>query len=246
MSINFEKFRVEFNKLHEAMQKKSKNKKFKKSDAQFDAVRQHLLDFNEIVQYYNTDLIFINRLRNLLVHEEKSIEYVLADPSFEIIDRIINIRKKILNPDDASIFCKGKVYCLDTSDYLKKALEIIQNEGISQFPLFSSKGLEGIISDNGLTNWLASKYEQKSIEIDDTTLNDIVKQSSDEDFNNYDIVAPGTLLFDVVELFSQKLEQGKNSFIILVSETRKIQNSKDILGIITPWDIQYIHEKLKV
>lgn len=246
MATNFDKFRVEFNNLLETMQQKSKKTEFKKRSAEFDSVRQHLYKFNETVKYYNTDLIFINRLRNILIHEEKSIDYVLADPSIEIIDRIISIRKKISNPDDASIFCRDKVYCLDTENYLRDALKIIQEEKISQFPLISNNGIEGIISDNGITNWLSTKYDAKSISIEFVTLKDIIEQSVDEDFNNYKVISPSTLLFDVVELFSKKLKQGKNSFVLLISHEEKIKNSSDVLGIITPWDIQQIQERIKV
>lgn len=246
MSDNFEKFRVEFNKLHEAMQKISKMKKSKSSNAEFDGLRQHLLGFNETVQYYDTELIFINRLRNVLIHEEKSIEYILAEPSIEIIDRIINIRKKILNPDEASIFCREEIYCLSTSNYLADALKIVKEESITQFPLISEKGMRGIISDNGITHWLSTKCNQKSINIDKVTLKEIIDESSDEDFNNYKVVSPSTLLFDVIELFSEKLKQGKSSFVILVSDSNKIKKSEEILGIITPWDIQQIQERIKV
>lgn len=203
MATNFDKFRVEFNNLLETMQQKSKKAEFNKRSAEFDTVRQHLLNFNETVQYYNTDLIFINRLRNILIHEEKSIDYVLADPSIEIIDRIISIRKKISNPDDASIFCSGNIYCLDTEDYLRDALKIIQKEKISQFPLISNNGIQGIISDNGITNWLSTKYNTKSISIESVTFENIIEQSVDEDFNNYKIISPSTLLFDVIFIFGK-------------------------------------------
>lgn len=244
MSNNFEKFRVEFNNLHEVMQQKSKKTKFKNAD--FDTLRQHLFEFNETVQYYNTELAFINRLRNLLIHEEKSIEYILAEPSLQIIDRIIGIRKKIYNPDNAASFCRENTYCLDINDNLKHALKIIREEKISQFPLLSNGELKGIISDNGITNWLSTKSDHKFIDIESVTFEDIIAESSDEDFNNFEIVKPSTLLFDVMELFSNKLQEGKNSFVLLISSEKRINKKQDILGIITPWDIQQIQKTIEV
>ncbi|MGQ7359581.1 hypothetical protein ACTGWZ_11145, partial [Streptococcus suis] len=45
-------------------------------------------------------------------------------------------------------------------DKLIKALEIVEQEHFSKFPIFSDKGYQGLVSDKGLTNWLAKASKE--------------------------------------------------------------------------------------
>ncbi|MFV8253200.1 hypothetical protein ACNNLS_09225 [Aerococcus viridans] len=103
----------------------------------------------------------------------------------------------------------------------------------SQFPVFNNNELVGLISENGITHFLAESVAEDVISIVDTEVKDAIKL--DEAKDSISIVNSNTLIHDVEEIFSKKLHEGNSIFAILVSSRgRKIKTSDDIVGIITP------------
>ncbi|MFX3964407.1 hypothetical protein ACJBXL_10350, partial [Streptococcus suis] len=55
---------------------------------------------------------------------------------------------------------KIKPVIFEGNDKLTKALEIVEQEHLSKFPILSDKVYQGMDSDKGLTNWLAKARKE--------------------------------------------------------------------------------------
>ena len=104
-----------------------------------------------------------------------------------------------------------------------------------QFPIFDEAGLRGILSHNGITNWLAHNHSKGQVDLRDVLIKDIV--TDEETYLDYEVIATNTTLFDVEELFSNNLLKGRNQYVVLLSDKADIRKWEDIDGIITPWDV---------
>ena len=78
MTDTMGRFISEFNNLHDAMMEKVD------SDDDFFSLLKEMED-DPIISRFKDELHIIRKLRNILIHEKKTIEYDIAIPSEEVI-----------------------------------------------------------------------------------------------------------------------------------------------------------------
>lgn len=228
MTNNFERFISEYNKLHEALKEKAnKNRDF------FSLLKR--LEKDVIIARYKDELHLIRKLRNLLVHEKTTIHYDIAIPSEEVISQMTYIRKQIIQPATAGDHFSRKVFSFNIEDSLERLLYFINEKHLYQFPVFDEDGLAGVLSHNGITNWLAHDFSKNTIDFSRITIEDIV--ADEESYYHYEVISSNTSLFDVEAMFSSNLFVGRSQYVILISDKNKIKKWEDLKGIITPWDL---------
>ena len=228
MTKNFERFISEYNKLHDALRNRAN-----REDDFFSLLKS--LERDAIIARYKDELHLIRKLRNLLVHEKKNIQYDIAEPSEVVIDQMGFIRKQIIQPATAGDHFSRQVFSFNIDDSLERLLYFINRKHLYQFPIFSEDGLEGVLSHNGITNWLAHYFSKDSIDLNKVTIKEIV---ADEDsYYHYEVIPTKTSLFDVEAMFSSNLFVGRSQYVILISDKDKIEKWEDLQGIITPWDL---------
>lgn len=236
MTNNFERFISEFNQLHDALRKRAKH------DDDFFSLLKRLED-DVIVGRYKDELHLIRKLRNLLVHEKKTIQYDIAEPSEVVIQQMNFIRKQIIQPATAGDHFSRRVFSFNIDDSLERLLYFINEKHLYQFPIFDHQGLAGVLSHNGITNWLAHDFSKNSINFKKITINEIV---TDEDsYYHYEVIPSDKSLFDVEAMFSSNLLVGRSQYVILISDQEKIENWEDLQGIITPWDLPKLMDLLR-
>lgn len=122
---------------------------------------------------------------------------------------------------------------------MAEVLQVVSNTQYSQFPIFKDKKLVGLLTENGITQFLSNSVKDDIISISETIVDDIIKE--DEGKESFTIVNSNTLLYDINEEFRHNLNNGNSIFAILISNRgRKIKSPSDIKGIITPWDLPKI------
>lgn len=236
MTNNFERFISEFNQLHDALRKRAK-----KEDDFFSLLKA--LENDVIINRYKDELHLIRKLRNLLVHEKKTIQYDIAEPSEVVIQQMIFIRKQIIQPATAGDHFSRRVFSFNIDDSLERLLYFINEKHLYQFPIFDHQGLAGVLSHNGITNWLAHDFSKNSIDFSQVTIEDIVE---DEDsYYHYEVISSDTSLFDVELMFQSNLLVGRSRYLILISDENEVKEWKDLQGIITPWDLPELISLLK-
>lgn len=179
------------------------------------------------------DIPFIKtcaKLRNILVHDQKAPYHYPAIPSAWMVEKFDTIANSIQNPKRVLPAYKCNVSKLQIDQKLTNVLELIRNKGYSQFPVYDGNQLRGLLTENGITRWLAEYVRKESIfDFEDI----IVKEafSKEEDRVDYEFVNSETLIDDVFYKFSAN----PNLEAVFISPGGN--TTEDPLGIITRWNI---------
>ncbi|WP_423188715.1 CBS domain-containing protein [Alkalibacterium sp. f15] len=132
------------------------------------------------------------------------------------------------------VFLK-RVRTFDVNDPLEKVLEVINHVRYTQFPVFDGDNLVGIISSIGVTKYLAKAMNQDIRSIKNTTVKHILEVEDEQNF--YEVISSDKSIFDIEEIFSERIKEGRTTYILLIAKGEKINKKSDLIGIITPWDI---------
>lgn len=234
-STNYEKFLRAFNTLHETL-----GKKLNQPNLQFgELLKVAKKNRDKVVMNYSSELDFYREFRNFLVHQATIDKPPVAEPNDFVIEEIKEITQRIENPKKVYELFLSEVIHFNMDDSLSEVLNVVKEKEYSQFPVFNENELIGLISENGITRFLAESVDEDIISIVDTKVKDVINQ--DEAKNSLSTVNSNTLIHDVEEIFNKKLQEGNSIFAILVSKRgRKIEGPEDIVGIITPWDLPII------
>lgn len=232
---NYDKYQGEFNTLHEVLKNKLNNK-----DRNFGRLIQYGKNNNDkVINNYYDELNFHREFRNILSHSHMRGKPPVAQPSDAVIEEIISLTNRINSPKKTSDLFLKDVTHFDYSDSLAKVLQFVNDNHYSQFPVFENTQLKGLITENGITQFLSRSVKDDVISISETIISDVIKL--DEAKDSWEIVNSNTLLIDVKEIFNKKLNAGNSLFAILISNRGKnIKNPEDIIGIITPWDLPMV------
>lgn len=236
MTEKYDEFISEYNKLHDALKDYAE-----KDDSFFSLLK--VLEKDRIVSRYKDELHIIRKLRNLLVHEKKTIDYDVAIPSDKIIEQLKMIRQQIIQPATVGEHFSRKVFAFNIDDSLERLLYFINQKHLYQFPIFDKDELAGVISHSGITNWLAHDYSKNSIDFSKVKISDIV--ANEDSYYHYEVIKSDTSLFDVEAMFSSNLFVGRSQYLILISDEEKIRKKEDLKGIITPWDLPEVMSSLR-
>ena len=192
---------------------------------------------DRVITHYERQLNFYKDVRNLLTHDRLPSQKNILLPSDELLQDLISVKNTIEHPKKIGELFRTDVQAFNTNDTLGKILPNIRKNKISQFPLFAGKRLVGIITENGITNYLARHSEQDLSAIKEIPAVDII--ASDERRKNYAVVAENKSIYEIEELFYHQIASGHGSFILLIAKNGKKNKPtpKDLIGVITPWDM---------
>lgn len=229
---NHDRYTGAFNTLHEVLQEK-----LNKKDRNFGQLIIYGKNNNDkIINHYHDDFDFHREFRNILTHSHTQNKPPVAEPSDAIINDLNTLINKIKYPKKANEVFLSEVKHFNENDSLAEVLQVVSNTQYSQFPIFNDEKLVGLLTENGITQFLSNSVKDDIISISETTVGDIIKV--DEGKESLTIVNSNTLLYDINEEFRRNLNNGNSIFAILISSRgRKIENPDDIKGIITPWDL---------
>lgn len=233
---NTEKFIAAFNNLQAAVAEKvgqPKTTSFKR-----------MIDFAEknndkVIIHYKKRLNFYREFRNLLVHNNVKGQNV-ASPAEALIDEVKEVTDKIAHPKKVRDLFKNDddVISFDINNSLTDVLKIVDEKKYSQFPVFKEGNLEGIISANGITNFLAKVVDKDVISISETTIADVIQ--SDEQKDSFEVISQNKSIYDIESIFSKRIAEGRTSYVLLITSDGLQKPRQKFIGIITPWDLPKI------
>lgn len=172
-------------------------------------------------------------LRNAIQHGSGLNGEAIAEPHDKIVDEIIDIEEKLRSPKRMNhFFCD--VYSLNETDSMSKMLQLVQQFQYSQFPVFNSKGeFISLVTESGITNWLASKVKDDLISFEETVVSDLL--SVDELAETYRFISRITTVYEAKDYFLQAANEGRKLEALLITESGK--SNQALLGIVTHWDL---------
>ena len=199
--------------------------------------------FSPIRKYYK-EVEAARKLRNVKTHFNGKNGTEIFEVSKEFVKFI---EEKIIKPYEKeqriSTFLKSSsVMSLSSMDSVKTLLGEIRTKNYSQFPIFDEhEKFMGVISDNGIANWLA---QQVSISHDvfDTKIEVLLAKEEEQ---RYAVVSTDDLVLTVLEKFDLP------SLPLCVLVVKKGANKRDftrkqLKHIVTRYDIPNLQDFLNI
>lgn len=235
-NTQYERFNSAFNRLDRAISKRLNLTHGDRLNGFKNAIKTGKRNGDKLISNYYERLDVINELRNFVTHESLTAEPI-ASPSDSIIEEIESITSKISHPKKVRDLFLNDVISFTDSDQLSEALKIVREKNYSQFPVFKDDELVGLVTENGITKYLAHVIEGDLILIEKTSLAEILE--ADDSVDSYDVIYENKSIYDIEEIFNKQIQKGNTTFILLITKkaNNQITSKDDIVGIITPWDI---------
>ena len=191
---------------------------------------------SEYAEYYPTwpkkdFLQKVGDVRNIIVHNpEKEGDYLFV-PITSVVEELERICDSLLNPMRIYPKFKREVEKFQTTDTLYSVLKVIYEKEYSQFPVYKDKIFTGLLTENGISRWLANHAIDESplIEFNEIQLSSVFLE--EEKRENYSFVTRNMTMLDAENQFMQKPDMEA----LLITETGK--HDQALLGIVTSWDI---------
>ncbi|MCA9766150.1 MAG: CBS domain-containing protein [Carnobacterium sp.] len=235
MNDNISRFYHAFNELQDVVAKKM-NKSAETNFGSLLGIAR--LQKDKVILSYMDSLDFFREFRNLLIHKTISGEEAIATPSSLLIEEIEMITEKIKHPKKVKDLFLSEVVTFDQGDKLSLVLKKVKEKSYSQFPVFNDNKLVGIVSENGITNFLANSISEDFISIKDITIEEVL--GAHEEKRLYEVINENKSIFDIESIFNKRIKEGKTAYVLLISKNQHIKSPTDIVGIMTPWDIPEI------
>ena len=189
-----------------------------------------------IVRKYEDDLRAFADLRNAIVHHRTALDYVIAEPHDEIVDRIEQLDVTLSRPTHVGKMFRKRVRVFQIQDSLHKVLKTIHNRQYTQFPIYEGKQFRGLLTTVGITNWFANRINHGKLSHKMPTIGDILEFEKRR--VNYKFISRYMTVYEAEELFKQGVESGKRFEALLITEHGK--KEQKLIGMITPLDIMKI------
>jgi predicted transcriptional regulator len=169
-------------------------------------------------------------LRNVLTHQRTTPYQYPAVPSTFTLAEVKKFRDALINPQKAIPTFQREVEFLSPDKSLAWVLGKINDCDYSQFPVYEGQTFLGLLTENGITRWLAHHTSNETIvDFEDEKIRQILPE--EEERSNYTFVSRETLVDEIVEEFSENL------FLEAALITHNGRENEKLLGIATRWDI---------
>lgn len=191
------------------------------------------------------DLLYAARqLRNLLTHQTTTDIPEIAEPSTYLIETLKRIITQYKSPVSIMEYLKSQkaetIVTFKVGEALQAVLSVIKEKHYSQFPVFDDQQYVGLISENGITNWLAERVSDEQMlsrDLSTVTIDEVLKL--EEKNHRVTKIYKENNLFQLIELFEKS-----QSTVILVCKKQNLEmdTPDDIVGILTNSDISLIYQ----
>lgn len=173
----------------------------------------------------------VAEVRNAIVHGKLEAYRYVAIPAPAIMEQLRACRDRLMHPALAIPTFARKVQTVLIDESLAHVLKVINQQQYSQFPVYEDNRFQGLLTENGLTRWLAHHVATNLtlVELEDVPVREVLR--NEEKRKTYHFVARGCRVDDLKALFAlyELLEA------VLITSTGK--ESEGLLGIATRWDV---------
>ncbi len=198
-------------------------------------------EINKQVKEFNTELKGLADLRNFIVHGE--IGDPLAVVSDRGIKRIRYIEKELTDPMKIEELFPKSVIGVRADTSLSALLDIIKEKKYSQFPVLNGDDFIGLITENGISNWLANNIKDDQVSIKGVLVRDVIPEEQEKE--SYSILYKTDTLYDVIGKFEEAYKTEDRTFVVIVLDEPKDKVTlREIYTMITPWDLDLIYKNL--
>lgn len=174
-------------------------------------------------------------IRNVLAHDKVSSHYAVV-PTLHFVEEMEQLRSRIREPLLVIPTFRRKVEVVSQSDSLSSVLKIIDKRDYSQFPVYDGHKFKGLLTENGITRWLAHHVSThlSMVELEEITVRAALQEEENARLN-VRFLARDSTVNEVKRLFAS------HEFLeaVLITETGSLKD--ELLGLATRWDIVQLH-----
>ncbi|WP_071131496.1 CBS domain-containing protein [Enterococcus timonensis] len=228
MADNAEIFLTSFNRVEKyvkVLMKAPNNMGFS------EAVRRGSRQKNPILKKYENDLLQMAQLRNAIIHEKISEDFVIAEPNDWAIKRMQLIESELIEPATVYPRFKKHVTGFEKNIPIQDILKKIAEKHYSQFPIYDHGHFLGLVTIRGIGFWLAVESQKGPVDFRKRTAQDLLNISFKQP--NYRFCRQDTPVSEVENWFQEV------QLLEAVLITKDGNPDGQLLGIIRPRDLNY-------
>jgi len=170
------------------------------------------------------------QLRNVLVHTYRTPYRYIAAPTLEVVEKLETTNKDLRHPQRVGQKFAKRVEVVSIGDSIESVLHKIDKYEISQFPVYDGTAFKGLLTENGITRWLARHVAQESlIELKDETVHSALRE--EENRSAYKFVSANLWL----AVARREFADNRLLEALLITQTGK--NAEELVGIMTRWNV---------
>lgn len=223
------RFLIAFNRIHHKLGELLPDRR----DDAFTGMLEEACSRYVSLRIFKQDLRQYARLRNALVHEYTNDDYFIAVPHLTIVESIESICRHLEKPKSVMSIAVKPVVVFQASTYLRDVFQAIEQYGITSFPVYLDHAFKGLVTEDGLSRWIASRLKESMvIDFNHITLQEVLPL--ERPFNVV-FVSKKMNIFEVDDLYKQKLKAGSKIDAVIVTATGGLHEKPE--GIITSWDL---------
>lgn len=170
-------------------------------------------------------------LRNVLIHRRTLPHLEMATPTETVVLRLEAIRDRMLNPPKVYDRFQKKVTKVTPKDSLEDVMRIVSESDYSQFPVMDGNQFIGLLTENGITRWLARKIvgSMSLVDFADAQVSELI--GNEECRENFLFVSRRAAIAEVREKFRG------NGLLEAALITENGRQNEKLLGLISRWDM---------
>ncbi len=228
-ATNGERFIEAFNKIEKLLTAEAQVKEY----TPFAQLVEGAANKNATVRRYQRDLKSFGVLRNAITHNWRK-DFIIAEPHDDIVAQIEGLCDQLTKPERVVPRFKREVERLTIYQSIAEALAVIRQRSYSQFPVYDGKTFVGVLTDNGLSRWLASHIENDVVSLQESPIAEVMEH--EENRKNFVFVSAQSSVDEVRDVFGRVWESHiPNLAAVLI--TANGRQTEQLLGIVTAWDL---------
>jgi CBS domain-containing protein len=221
-----EEFVNRFNELSRHLAKVSQQR----PDTRFYSLVDEAAARDAAVRTYADDLKDYADLRNAIVHGTSEL---MAEPTEETLRRFCDILGEVLRPKQLlELSTHPPLRPFQPNDRLVDALRYMRENDFSQIVVRDGESL-GLVSVEGVAQWLESESEDDIISVNDARVHDALKN---EPSGSFTLLGRNRNIYDARAAFFEALNS-KHPRLFAIIVTHSGRTTEKPLGIVTAWDI---------
>jgi len=174
-------------------------------------------------------------LRNILTHDRTSADGYQAVPTAAFVGAVERIHADLSRPALAVPTFKRHVETVSHNDTLAKVLRQIHKRDYSQFPVYDDSGFRGLLTENGITRWLAEHLtsELSLVDLEEVSVSKVLRKEEARR-TNWRFASRKTTVPEIQAWFAgEELLEA-----VLITDGGKV--TEKLLGIATRWDLIHL------
>lgn len=206
--------------------------------AKFSDIINNAKSQNAVVVYKESVIWDLYGLRNVFSHGDRS-SYVaeVTEFAFKELENIINLLK---NPPTAYDVFKRDVYCAKSSDITDEVINKMKENIYTHVPIYEDGVLIGVFSETSLFDWLADNIDKGNAKFNKQRMSIFNKKYLNCKSNFCGYIKKDTNVFDIQKRFEDAILKKNRLGALFITDNG--EKNKEIVGIITAWDLPEIRK----